>query len=82
MRGGFSGVLAPLWSVEDDIAHGIAEAFYKEALPSGGGASRPVGQLLADLRAKYLLEKEEARHSTHLAYVFFGHPNLKLAVAT
>jgi hypothetical protein len=78
LRAGFSGVLAPLWSVEDGIAHGIAEDFYKATLPAAG-AAKPVAEVLAGIRARYAADPEEARHSTYLAYVFYGHPNLLMS---
>jgi CHAT domain-containing protein len=78
LRAGFSGVLAPLWSVEDGIAHGIAEEFYKATLPESGDA-RPVAEVLTGIRARYAADPVTARHSTYLAYVFYGHPNLMMA---
>lgn len=80
LRAGFSGVLAPLWSVEDDIAHGIAQTFYEATLPTDG-AAKPVGEVLTGIRARYATDTTPARHSTYLAYVFYGHPNLVMARA-
>jgi hypothetical protein len=77
LRAGFSGVLAPLWSVEDGIAHGIAEDFYKATLPSAGDP-KPVAEVLTGIRARYAADPVTARHSTYLAYVFYGHPNLMM----
>jgi hypothetical protein len=78
LRAGFSGVLAPLWSVEDGIAHGIAEEFYKATLPAAGDP-KPVAEVLTGIRARYAADPVTARHSTYLAYVFYGHPNLMMA---
>ncbi|HUQ83096.1 MAG TPA: CHAT domain-containing protein [Gemmatimonadaceae bacterium] len=78
LRAGFSGVLAPLWSVEDGIAHGIAEEFYKATLPESGDA-KPVAEVLTGIRSRYAADPVTARHSTYLAYVFYGHPNLMMA---
>jgi hypothetical protein len=78
LRAGFSGVLAPLWSVEDDIAHDIARDFYTATLPTAGSA-KPVAEVLTDIRARYADDEATARHSTYLAYVFYGHPNLTMA---
>ena len=80
LRAGFSGVLAPLWSVEDGIAHGIAEEFYNATLPAGGDA-KPVAEVLTGIRARYAADPVTARHSTYLAYVFYGHPNLMMTRA-
>ena len=78
LRAGFSGVLAPLWSVEDGIAHGIAEEFYNATLPTNGGA-KPVADVLTAIRARYSADPVTSRHSTYLAYVFYGHPNLMMS---
>lgn len=78
LRAGFSGVLAPLWSVEDGIAHGIAEEFYNATLPASGSA-KPVADVLTGIRARYAADPVTARHSTYLAYVFYGHPNLLMS---
>jgi hypothetical protein len=78
LRAGFSGVLAPLWSVEDGIAHGIAEEFYNATLPATGSA-KPVAEVLTGIRARYAADPVTARHSTYLAYVFYGHPNLLMS---
>ena len=78
LRAGFSGVLAPLWSVEDGIAHGIAEEFYNATLPASGSA-KPVADVLSGIRARYAADPVTARHSTYLAYVFYGHPNLLMS---
>lgn len=78
LRAGFSGVLAPLWSVEDGIAHGIAEEFYNATLPASGDA-KPVAEVLTGIRARYAKDAVTERHSTYLAYVFYGHPNLMMS---
>ena len=78
LRAGFSAVLAPLWSVEDGIAHGIAEEFYKATLPATGDP-KPVAEVLTAIRARYAADPVTARHSTYLAYVFYGHPNFMMA---
>jgi hypothetical protein len=78
LRAGFSGVLAPLWSVEDGIAHGIAEEFYNATLPASG-AAKPVAEVLTAIRARYANDVVTERHSTYLAYVFYGHPNLMMS---
>lgn len=78
LRAGFSGVLAPLWSVEDGIAHGIAEDFYKATLPQSG-SPKPVAEVLTGIRSRYAADPVTARHSTYLAYVFYGHPNLMMS---
>jgi CHAT domain-containing protein len=78
LRAGFSGMLAPLWSVEDDLAHEVAKEFYQAALAQNGESKR-VGEVMAAIRAKYIAAPELGRHSTYMAYVFYGHPNLVMS---
>ena len=78
LRAGFSGMLAPLWSVEDDLAHEVAKEFYQAAL-SPNGESKRVGEVLAAIRAKYIAAPELGRHATYMAYVYYGHPNLVMS---
>jgi CHAT domain-containing protein len=78
LRAGFTAMLAPLWSVEDDLAHEVAKDFYQTALPPNG-ASKRVGEVMTAIRAKYGSAPELGRHSTYMAYVFYGHPNLLLS---
>lgn len=70
---GFSGFLAPLWSVEDNLAHDFALEFYRRAF-----TPTPVAEILRDLRARYTLDN---RRSTCLAYIFYGHPDLLITRA-
>jgi hypothetical protein len=77
LAGGFSGLLAPLWIVHDDVAKNFALEFYAKALAEGG--ARSVAEVVRDLRANYTKEKPNA---TYLAYVFYGNPALKLVRAT
>lgn len=71
---GATGFIAPLWSVDDQIAKDTALGFYKAAL-----AERvPVAEIMRRRRAAYDPDAA-APESTHLAYVYYGHPNLVLA---
>jgi hypothetical protein len=65
---GFSGFLAPIWSVEDSLAHDFALEFYRRAF-----TPTPVAEILRDLRARYTSDR---RKSTWMAYIFYGHPDL------
>jgi hypothetical protein len=85
---GASGVVAPLWSIDDTIAQQIALEFYKHALEPAeaadgdSGAEGEEGPAVADLlrRARAGLVKDPAAHSsTYLAYQFYGHPSLRLS---
>ena len=63
-----SAVIAPLWSVKDDVARDISLRFY-QAVFSGTSPAE-------------FLRAERARPSesgTNLAYVLYGHPLLELS---
>ncbi len=79
---GFSGFIGPLWSVNDEVAKRIAVDFYRRCFGTDGTASRPVGDVLADMRNQYLSEPDpKKRQSTWLAYVHYGHPHFTLTHA-
>lgn len=67
---GVAGVVAPLWKVDDTVAREIAEAFYPAVLARRDHVS-PAAFLRAQRSAK-------DSGSTRLAYVFFGHPLLRV----
>jgi hypothetical protein len=72
LAGGFAGLVAPLWAVNDQVAASFALDFYREALSSPG---RPVAEVLRDLRAKYAGSPPVP---SYLAYVYYGSPCLTL----
>lgn len=76
LHGGFTGLIAPLWAVNDDVAKTFALAFYEQALTNGTG--RPVAEVLRDLRANYT---SGSPVPTYLAYVYYGNPFLTLSSA-
>ena len=68
VEAGASAVIAPLWSVKDDVARDISLRFY-QAVFSGTSPAE-------------FLRAERARPSesgTNLAYVLYGHPLLELS---
>jgi CHAT domain-containing protein len=76
LEAGASGVVAPLWSIKDSIAHHIALEFY-EAVSAG---NHPADALR---RARSGFDNQAAAPSgTMLAYQFFGHPALRLVFKT
>ncbi|MEA2488828.1 MAG: hypothetical protein QOH21_620, partial [Acidobacteriota bacterium] len=77
LRGGFRGFIAPLWSVNDEVARDVAKLFYDAALPKRAGTGQAIGAILREIRQKYDGEADHP-HSTYLAYVYYGHPRLKL----
>jgi hypothetical protein len=67
--GGAYGVIAPLWDVHDDVARACAIAFYKAVFRDG----KSVAEALRERRATYTSES-----TTPVAYVYYGHPALRL----
>jgi hypothetical protein len=78
LRGGFGGVIGALWEVDDDVAHDVAIEFWKRALPSNGAQGEPVGAILRQLRERYAAAASPTATTTYLAYVYYGHPRLRL----
>lgn len=76
IKGGFRGFLAPLWSVEDQLARDIALGFYEQVFGDADRAPRPVAEVLREMRARFA--DTEPNSLTRLAYVFYGHPGLTL----
>jgi hypothetical protein len=70
---GASGVIAPLWSIDDHVAREIALRFYSRAL-----AGESPAEILRTERAAFR-DSPDVTSSTYLAYQYFGHPGLRLA---
>ena len=66
---GASGVIAPLWSVKDSVAHEIAEKFYDRIKKE---PNTPFAQILADLRKESYAQG--GGEDTYAAYCFYGDP--------
>lgn len=83
---GAASVVAPLWSIDDTVAHTLALDFYTQALDVPAGEERPVADILREGRARFTPERVDADDamgaSTHLAFQFFGHPRLILHATT
>jgi hypothetical protein len=73
IRGGTLGFLAPLWDVDDEVARAFAERFYAAALDE----HQTLGEILAAQRAGYAPDGS----TTPMAYIYYGHPNLRLSRA-
>lgn len=77
LQAGARAFIAPLWNVNDTIAKDIALSFYAETL----GKGRRVGEVMRELRAHFTNAFAERDQTTPLAYVYYGHPNLRLLPA-
>jgi hypothetical protein len=69
---GASGVIAPLWSIDDRLARDIATRFYERAMRGEAPA-----EIMRTERAAFR-DTPETTSSTYMAYQFFGHPGLRL----
>lgn len=68
---GASGVVAALWSVEDELAYQVALTFYKRMLKE---PDTPFAEILRDIRA---LAYSGNSKDTYAAYCFYGSPLAK-----
>ena len=66
---GASAVIAPLWSVKDEIAHTIAQDFYKRVKDE---PNTPFAEIVRDLRRKAYIPGHA--EDTYAAYCFYGDP--------
>ena len=73
LEAGARGFIAPLWSVNDQVAKDTAVRFYQEVVTG----KRPVGEVVRELRARFN-EFPQRDQPTPLAYVYYGHPGLLL----
>jgi hypothetical protein len=80
---GAGAVLAPLWSVEDGVAHDVATAFYEGVIAR---PDRPFAEILSEIRRRAYAEgeaeeaddegaeEEDDGIDTYAAYCFYGDP--------
>lgn len=73
LRAGVLGFVAPFWNVHDDLARDLALRFYDAAFEK----NLPLAEILQAERARY----KEKQSTTPLAYVYYGHPSLRLEYA-
>ncbi|HET7738809.1 MAG TPA: CHAT domain-containing protein, partial [Tepidiformaceae bacterium] len=69
---GASGVVAPLWSIGDGPARALSTRFYERAF-----AGESPSTILRSERAGFR-DAPGAQSATALAYIFYGHPSLRL----
>ena len=83
---GATGVIAPLWNVNDTTAAEFAREFYAATWTAtgedGGAAPVSAAEAVRSLRAKYTQPAAEAEtpgvDATLIAFQVFGHPRLRL----
>jgi CHAT domain len=73
LRAGASGVVAPLWSVRDDVARELAVRFYQLLFTGVSPAD-----VLRRERARFK-DSPDTVTATFLAYQYFGHPALRVS---
>jgi CHAT domain-containing protein len=73
---GASCVIAPLWSIDDEVAREIALRFYERSMRGDMAAD-----ILRQERAAFR-DAPDTRSSTYLAYQYFGHPAFRLSRAS
>ena len=83
---GASSVVAPLWSIKDDVAHGAAREFYAGVLTAADERPATVAEALRAARARFTESSVASGGglgaSTYLAYQYFGHPKFVLHSST
>lgn len=67
---GASGVIAPLWSVEDETASAVAQEFYKKVLSQ---PETPFAEIMRQIR-RHAYEPGTQGDTTYAAYCFYGDP--------
>lgn len=67
---GASAVIAPLWSVKDEVAYEVARRFYEAVLAD---PQRPFADILRTIRADAYAGVNEGE-DTYAAYCFYGDP--------
>jgi hypothetical protein len=70
LHAGASAVVAPLWSINDGLARKLATGFYRATF-----RGTPPAAFLRDKRRSFT-ELESPQSSIHMAYQFFGHPDM------
>jgi hypothetical protein len=72
LAGGASAFIGPLWEVDDGVARQVAEHFYASVLNDGVEVGLAMQTLREELGADSSI--------TPWAYVYYGHPRLKLTL--
>lgn len=85
LRIGASGVVAPLWNIDDHVAADVAREVYAVVLQPSADGTPPdvsVAEAFRRVRARYTEEAVRAQTpgatATLIAFQVFGHPRLRL----
>lgn len=73
---GASAVIAPLWNIDDKIAHEVAVSFYTQVKAD---PSRPLARIVQSIRATAYNDSILRGHDTFAAYCFYGDPNATIS---
>ena len=79
VRVGASAVIAPLWSIDDELASQLALNFYEQVLDNGQAPAEVLRAYRAGVTPADIAAGAAAASGTYIAYQFFGHPNLRMA---
>jgi CHAT domain-containing protein len=83
VRAQASAVIAPLWSVNDQVAYHLATQFYEDVLGTAGTPPISAAEAMFKARQQPYVDvevKDQAgethvrRTATRLAYLVYGHP--------
>ena len=76
VRGGAVAVVAPLWSVADDVANTLAAEFYQRVVASTpDSVAESPAAVLREQRSRFT----DDLSASLMAYQFYGHPNLVIS---
>ncbi|MPZ96850.1 MAG: CHAT domain-containing protein, partial [Propionibacteriales bacterium] len=77
LRAGASGVVAPLWNVDDAVAGEVAREFYAGVYAEDAPSA---AEVLRRIRARYTQggAVDQSADPTLIAYQLYGHPRLQL----
>lgn len=72
LKAGASAVISPLWTISDEHAKAITEAFYQAAFANPGAT---LGEIMQGIHKQWA----DKQHLTFLAYVLYGDPQARVA---
>ncbi len=73
---GMTAMIAPLWSVDTEIASQVAIEIYEEALKA---PRRSLAEIVREIRSRALEPGVDGWQDSRAAYCLYGHPSARLA---